>query len=176
MKGSSKNLFIALIVLTGLVLLSSCATGPVAKTGLYENKEYRFTVEYPENFLPEPENQLKKFVVFSAREGSGFPIVSVVISDKKIEFKDVPVYIVKRLETVIGLSNTKILSKKHTKLTDGTPAYELIVTGMPFGGMVLSHMFLFVNKSNKTIHVGVITSEELSEDLKKIPYSLKFYK
>jgi hypothetical protein len=54
MKVSSKNLFIALIFVTGLVLLSACETGPVSKPGLYVNKENRFTVEYPANFYSRP--------------------------------------------------------------------------------------------------------------------------
>jgi hypothetical protein len=99
--------------------------------------------------------------------------MSIVIADK-MKFEDAPGLLIKRLKAYF-YSDIKIISKKNTKLTDGTPAYEVSASSSYHGNRA-NTIFLNVIKGEKIIVVQVTNQKELNEDLKKIPYSLKFYK
>ena len=179
MKRLSYYLSISLIVLIGFTLLSSCKRLPESKQGFYVNEEYRFSVTYPEDFVIR--NPEYKYQVFLAESKLGWTFLSIVIVEK-MDLTDVPNNIVKVLKT-LGASDIKFLSKKHTTLIDGTSAYEVYVlwygnqwdrTVVPVKGAYTS--ILIINRGNKMIGVEITDMKEVSDDFKKILYSLKFYK
>ena len=179
MKGSSKNSFIALIVLTGLVLLSACGTGPESKPGFYVNKEYRFTVTYPENWKRQRDDF--QDVLYTAGDESGSPNFRIRIGEipKGVALKDypkgVPAILKKRLS---ASSDHKIVHEKMITLEDGTQAVEYDMEWNYISDFKLTTTYVTTYKDDKciTVNSSCLYGTVPIDKLKPITHSLKFYK
>jgi len=125
MKKVSQRLGIILLVLAAFVLLQACASAPKLpepKPGLYVNEEFRFSVEYPENWKDDP---LQGTEVLRVANPSQFklPVLTVAVSDLQEGAKlETQGYLdaVKALNP--GSKRFKALSEEEIILNDGTPA------------------------------------------------------
>lgn len=181
MRGFSKNFFIALIMLTVLVLLSDCETGTASKAVLYVNKEHRFTVTYPKSW-----KKLKKInptVPFYVSAAAGLPCLGVYfVTGNFRNFENLPKETIEYwANSYPNSSEHKIVSVNMIILDCGTTAIEFIIEwcwGLGKGGEPLrivtttvvaerDNMLVFVYSTNiagKTIDIN-----------KKVTRSLKFY-
>lgn len=125
MKKLSQRLWVALVLMSGLALLSSCSTLPKPKPGLYVNKDFSFSVGYPEKW------QYQKFLgsaeVLRVANPSQWklPVLVVTIVDKPkgAQLKDAAkAWIDAAKKAFPGSKRFKVLSQEMIKLGDGTPA------------------------------------------------------
>lgn len=179
MKGSSKNLFIALILAAGLVFLLACATGPVSKPGLYDNKEYRFTVKYPENWKRFPTGHQGE--LYRAGDEGGLPGFNIVIGEisKGVALKDFPKGVPANQKRFFPASSDhKIVNEKMIELEDGTQAVEYDIEWKPIPTLKLITTSVTTYKDDKriTINSSCMYGTVPIDKLKQITHSLKFYK
>jgi hypothetical protein len=179
MRVSSKNLFIAVIFAAGLVLLSACETGPASKPGLYENKEYRFTVKYPENWKRFPVGHQGELC--RAGDESGLPSFNIVIGEisKGVALKDFPKGVPANQKRFFpSSSDHKIVHEKMIELEDGTQAVEYDIEWNYLPDFKLTTTSVTTYKDNKriTINSSCMYGTIPIDKLKQITHSLKFYK
>ncbi len=157
--------------IAALILLSACATGP--KPGYFVNKSPEFNVSYPEKWISADltnENE-----VLRVKDARGLPVLTStvrILPKGYVLAKDAPEGLVDALK-LLGGDQIKVVSKKDTKLADGTAAYESIVKWNHPMLPGLVSMSLAAIKGDKVIGVTLTTKGMADDKLKKIPYSLR---
>lgn len=179
MKRLSIRICVTFILMSGLVLLSACVTGPVAKPGLYVNKEYRFTVEYPENWKRFPTGHQGE--LYRAGDEGGLPGFNIVIGEilKGVALKDFPKGVPANQKRFFPASSDhKIVHEKMIELEDGTQAVEYDIEWKPIPTLKLITTSVTIYKDNKriTINSSCLSEKGPIDELKQITHSLKFYK
>ncbi len=125
MTKASHRLWIILLVLIGFVMLQACATAPKLpepKPGLYVNEEFRFSVEYPENWAAQP---LQPNEVLRAASPTQFnlPVVTAGIGDASEDATLDPKGFTEGAKRAIpGTKRFKVFDQEDVTLNDGTPA------------------------------------------------------
>ena len=182
MKRLSIRICVTFILMSGLVLLSACETGPVSKPGLYVNEEYRFTVTYPETWIrktPSAPDQL-----YRAADPSGTPefVARTVDIPKDTALKDFPkVWLELFLKRYFPkTTGHKIVHDKMITLEDGTKAVEYdLIWNLDLPPVKLITTCVAVYRGNKFILIcstGMAAMPGVLEKQKQVTHSLKFYK
>jgi hypothetical protein len=180
MNNLPRALLVTVIVLTVLVLLVACETSPVSKPGLYVNKEYRFTVKYPEEWGEMP--KINPNQIFFVAPPFGLPTLDVSIAPKpdvplEDYTKGAPALTKSLYPTTTG---HKIVHEKMITLEDGTQAVEYDMEwNWDKPPVKLITTALVTYKGNKIIWIGstgMAATPGISEKLKVITHSVKFYK
>ena len=125
MKKSSPSSEVVFIVLLSFIMLSACATLPNAKPGLYVNENLRFTVNYPENWQPQPLQGPVEVLRVANPNQWKLPVLTVSVLDltKDAKLEDAAkgwIEAVKR--DIPGTKRFKIFSETMVTLEDGTQA------------------------------------------------------
>jgi len=132
MKRVSQSLILMSVALLSIAMLTACATAPqeqpkadaVAQTpGLYTNEEYRFTLNYPENWKNQ-KTQLATEVLRVANPNAWLiPVLVATVEDlgdnttlDPKEFTD------SAMKSSPGSKRYKVLEQEDLTLNDGTPA------------------------------------------------------
>jgi hypothetical protein len=158
------------ILAVAAIMLSACATGP--KPGYFVNKSPEFNVSYPEKWISADLTSDNE--VLRVKDARGLPVLTSTvrtITKDYVMAKDAPEGLIDALK-MLGGDQIKVVSKKDTKLIDGTAAYESIVKWNHPMLPGLVSMSLVAIKGDKVIGVTLTTKGMVSEELKKIPYSL----
>ncbi len=125
MKKLSQRLWIILLVLTGFVLLQACATAPKLpepKPGLYVNEEFRFSVEYPENWKSEP-LQPNEVLRAASQTQYKLPVITAGVSDLwEGASLDPEAWTEVVKQAIPGTKRFKVFEQEDVTLNDGTPA------------------------------------------------------
>lgn len=120
-----KKTAIVLLVLGCFVMLQACATAPKLpepQPGLYVNEEFRFTVNYPENWTDEP---LQPGEVLRAANPTPYkiPVITASVADlQESSSLDPKGFTDAAQASVPGSKRYKVLSQEDLTLNDGTPA------------------------------------------------------
>jgi len=139
--------------------------------GLYVNQWPAFSLTYPVRWQEKiPERRF----VFRAEASEGAPSLRIsVIPGMDMPLKYATTFFLPVLEKV-G-QNIKVIYDKAAVLEDGTPAREMEIEWVPYGGPKLNTLFLTIKSEDAWIVVALSdTKGSIGEDLRKIPYSLKF--
>ena len=158
--------------IAALILFSACATGP--KPGYFVNKSPEFNVSYPEDWISA--DLTNETEVLRVKKAVGLPVITSTVRTITKDYvlaKDAPEGLVDALK-LLGGDQIQVISKKDTKLIDGTAAYESIVKWNHPMLPGLVSMSLAAIKGDKVVSVTLTTKGMVSEELKKIPYSLSF--
>ena len=117
--------------------------------------------------MPEPR------FVFRAEASEGIPSLRIsVIPGMDLPLENTTAFFLPELKKV-G-QNIKVLYDKAAVLEDGTPAREMEIEWVPYGGPKLNTLFLTVKSEDAWIAVALSdTKGSIGEDLRKIPYSLR---
>jgi len=119
---SKISVLVALACLIMLPILAWASDLPEQKPGLYVNKEYRFSVAYPENWQS---NTLRPGEVLRAANPNMYslPVITASVSDqKKGASLDVNVFLEAAKQAEPGSDGYKVVSRNDVTLNDGTPA------------------------------------------------------
>jgi hypothetical protein len=128
MKGLSRSVVLAGIVLLSLVLLSACATSSKdqaaagATPGVYKNEEHGFTFTYPESFVMLPLQYDTEVLRVAYPNQWNLPSVVVDVSAVANEALDPQAYMDAVKENNPGTKRFKVLSEKDMTTNDGRPA------------------------------------------------------
>lgn len=173
------------IVLLSMVILLACASTPQPQSlpeqrpGLYVNGEYRFTVEYPDYYLPEP---LQGDDVFRAVNTNPYkiPVVNVTIADAQAgEVLDANAFIKSAQKSLPGSKRFKVLSEKMVTLNNGAPGLTLVYKWTWTDGMTkLQTATMWVLKDGKSISANATTilgGDTTPEMLLGMVSSIKLY-
>jgi hypothetical protein len=131
MKKVSQSFWIILLVLAAFVMLQACATAPKLpepKPGLYVNEEYRFSVEYPENWTPQQLQPADLFRIANPNSVS-LPVLTGGVSDTQKDATLDPKGFTEAVKQAIpGTKRFKIYDQEDVTLNDGTPAKAFTYT------------------------------------------------
>ncbi len=185
MKKMSQSLMSIGIVLLSVVMLSGCASTPQPQSqleqipGHYKNDEYRFTVEYPDNYVL---LDLKKDEVFRAANPNGYniPVFYVIVADAQAGAAlDANAFVAAVEKGVPGSKRFKILSEKMVTLNDGTPGLALTYKWTFSDGITkLQTASMQVLKDGKSISTNATTilgSDTTPDKLLEMVSSIKFF-
>jgi len=181
MKKLSRGLWVALVVLLGFVLLQACATLPKAKPGLYVNKDFRFSVSYPENWRPDKLQGGEVLRVVNPTQWK-LPVLTASVSDqaKGAKLEDSAkgwIAAVKKANP--KTKRYKVLSEKMIKLEDGTPAAAFTLKWTWADGVTkLQTAAVTAFKEKKAVNVSATTifgGETTPDKLLALCRTLKFY-
>ena len=183
MKKVSQSLWTILLVLSAFVLLQACATAPKLpepKPGLYVNKEFRFSVEYPENWLADTLQSEEEVLRVHFPNQWKIPVLTVNVAelsdDAELTSKG---FIEGAKASNPGAKRFKVLSEEMIKLNDGTPALALTwkwswtdgVTKLQTGSVMAFRENISISTSTTTVLGGDTTPEVLLS----IAKTLKLY-
>ena len=177
-----KNKTIVLLALGCFIMLQALASAselPDQKPGLYVNKEYRFSVTYPENWKP---NTLQPGEVLRAANPNMYslPVITASIGDhKKGMSLDPKVFIAAAKQAEPGSNGYKVVTQEDITLNNGTPAkvftYEWTwsdgFTELVTGTLITIKDGKFLSSTVTTIVGGETSPEQLVEMVK----GWKFY-
>ena len=132
MKRVSQSLILISVALLSIAMLTACATAPqeqpkadaVAQTpGLYTNEEYRFTLNYPENWKNQ-KTQLATEVLRVANPNAYLiPVLVATVADiGSNDSLDPKVFTDSQMKSLSGSKRYKVLEQEDLALNDGTPA------------------------------------------------------
>lgn len=138
--------------------------------GLYVNQWPAFSLSYPVHWqqkMPEPR------FVFRAEASEGAASLRIsIIPGMDMPLKYASSFYLPQLEKV-GQS-IKVIYDKVAVLEDGTPAREMEIEWVPYGGPKLNTLFLTIEKGGAWIAVVLSdTKGAVGEDLRRSAYSLK---
>ena len=177
-----KKATIVLLVLGCFVMLQACAGTPKlpeSKAGLYANQELSFTVEYPENYAPQP---LQGDEVFRAANPNPYlvPVLTVSAVDASADAKlESAPFLEAAAAAIPGSKRFKILSEERVTLNDGTPGLAMAYKWTFSDGMTkLLTASMWVLKDGKSISVSCTTilgGDTTPEMLLEMVKTLKFY-
>jgi len=152
---------------------SATAAPEPPKLATFENKLPAFSLVYPGDWktkeVPSPK-------VLRAAGSGGLPVLQVIVNDlpKGMKLADGAKGLVQSLNTEFPGADAKIVYEKDVKLSDGTVAFECEAEWKFQGAMSLNTYDLFVFKDNKLVSIALTCSGAVSDDVKKIAYSVKF--
>jgi CubicO group peptidase (beta-lactamase class C family) len=143
----------------------------VSEPGFYVNLWPAFSLRYPFHWqkkMPE------RGFVFRAEASEGSPSLRIsVFPGTEMPLKHATTLFLQALAKVGR--NIKVIYDKSAVLEDDTPAQEMEIEWEPYGGPKLNTLFLTVKSEYALIVVALSdTKGSIGEDLRKIPYSLKF--
>jgi len=175
--------WIGLVLVVGLVVPVFCATLPNAKPGLYVNKDFHFSVTYPENW--EGQKLLTPTEVLRVANPNEWkvPVLSVNVVDKLkgAELKDAAKgWIDGTKKGFPGSKRFKILSQEIITLEDGTKAAAFTIKYTWTDGVTkLQSGAVMAYKKDKVFTATVTTvlgGETTPDKLLEICRTLRFYK
>ncbi len=185
MKKLPQSLMFIGIVLLSMVMLSACASTPQPQSqpgqtpGHYKNDEYRFTVEYPDHYVPE---RLERDEVFHVANPNTWkiPVFTVNIADAKADAKlDSQAYMDDAKKAMPGSKRFKILSEEMVTLNDGTPGLKMFFKyTMPDGTTKLQTASMWIIKDGKSISTNATTilgGDTTPDKLLEMASSIKFF-
>ena len=181
MKKLSRGLWVTSILLLGLFMLSACATLPKAKPGLYVNKDFCFSVNYPENWQPDKLQVGEVLRVVNPTQWK-LPVltVSVVDQTKGAKLEDsAKSWIAAVKKANPKTKRFKVLSENMIKLEDGTPASAYVIKWTWADGVTkLQSAVVTAFKGKKAVTVSATTifgGETTPDKLLAMCRALKFY-
>jgi len=176
---SKTILLLALVCFIMAPALVSAAELPDQKPGFYVNKEYRFSVAYPEKW--KPGTLLPGEVLRAANTNMySLPVITASVDEqKKGASLDVKVFIESAKKAEPGSDNYKAVSQNDVTLNDGTPAkvftYEWTwsdgFTELVTGALITIKGGKYFSSTATTIVGGETSPEQLLEMVK----GWKFY-
>jgi len=130
MKKVSQSVWIILLVLAAFVLLQACATAPKLpepKPGLYVNEEFRFSVEYPDNWIADALQSEDEVLRVHFPNQWKIPVLTATVADmQEGATLESEAFMEAAKASNPGASRFKVLSEEMIKLNDGTPALAII--------------------------------------------------
>jgi hypothetical protein len=183
MKKVSQSFWIILLVLSAFVLLQACATAPKLpepKPGLYVNEKFRFSVEYPENWLDDKLQSEEEVLRVHFPNQWKIPVLNVTVADLDDNATmDSKGFIEGAKASNPGAKRFKVLSEEMITLNDGTPALALTWKWSWTDGVTkLQTGSVLAYKDKKAISASVTTvlgGDTTPEVLLSIAKTLKFY-
>lgn len=171
---SSTASFISIFFFILTVFLTTETLWAKEATKLYANESPAFTIEYPA-YIQKSNKYLRNKEVFRGMSARKLPVLAISVSELPKNYnpeKDAHKNHFSFLKT-IG-KNVKLVSSKRSKLSDGTPAIEIIYIGDYSGKAKVYTIYLEVIKDNRIVGVHISTDAPLIKDLQDVAYSLKF--
>ncbi|MGD0662696.1 MAG: hypothetical protein ABSD38_31980 [Syntrophorhabdales bacterium] len=185
-----KGLIVVSLIMAGMVLMVAFSTPAQAQNpandlkptfisptpGLYVNGWPAFTLSYPKEWVEFP-SPGPNGVFIAAPPGPDLPrpTILIVVKASPLPLEDwakifMPVW--------VEYADIKVLSNKPSQLKDGTPAWEVETESVERNGARKENLLFLATKKDLTwVAVALIAPEgKLSEDLKRIAYSLTFLK
>jgi len=183
MKKFSRRLLVALVLMSGLALVSSCSTLPKPKPGLYVNKDFCFSVDYPEKW--QDQKFLAPVEVLRVANPTEYklPVLVVTIVDKPkgAQLKDAAKGWIEGVKKSFpGSKRFKVLSQEMIKLADGTPAAAFTLKWNWSDGVTklqTASVVAFVkDKSVSASATTVLGGDTRPDKLLEMCRTLRFYK
>jgi hypothetical protein len=183
MKNVSKRLWIILLVLASFVLLQACASAPKLpepKPGLYVNEEYRFSVEYPEDWIADTLQSDQEVLRVHYPNQWKIPVLTVNVAELSDDAEMTSAGFIEGAKANNpGAKRFKVLSEEMITLNDGTPALALTwkwswtdgVTKLQTGSVMAYREKNSISTSVTTVLGGDTTPEVLLS----IAKTLKLY-
>ncbi len=183
MTKASNRLWIILLVLIGFALLQACATAPKLpepKPGLYVNEEYRFSVEYPEDWIGDTLQSEQEVLRVHFPNQWKIPVLTANVAELSDDAELTSQgFIESAKANNPGAKRFKVLSEEMIELNDGTPALALTwkwtwtdgVTKLQTGSVLAFREKNSISTSTTTVLGGETTPEVLLE----IAKTLKLY-
>jgi hypothetical protein len=185
MKNVSKRLWIILLVLASFVLLQACASAPKLpepKPGLYVNEEFRFTIEYPENWVDDKLQQETEVLRVVNPNQWKIPNLVANVADltEDADLKNAAqAYVDSVKASNPGTKRFKILSEDTIELNDGTPAVAITfkwswsdgVTKLQSGALIAYRE----DKVFSAIGTTVLGGDTTPDMLRDMAATMKFY-
>jgi protein associated with RNAse G/E len=162
---------ISLIVACSLLFAtSSIAAEFEKKPGLYVHHWPIFSLSYPtewEEKTPPPG------LVFRAEGSKGVPTlqINVFVNSNSLPINMAANLVIPVLSRV-G-TNVRVIDNKGSKLDDGTKIQETVIEWVYSSGAKLNTLLTTAAKGKIWIMVFISDTKEISEDLRKVAYSLK---
>lgn len=183
MKKASQSLGIILLVLSGFVLLQACASAPKLpepRPGLYVNEEYRFSVEYPEDWQSDAFQNANEVLRVHFPNQWKIPVLTVTVTDmQEGATLDSKLFLQAAKASNPGASRFKALSEEMITLNDGTPALALTWKWNWSDGVTkLQTATVWAFKDKKSFSANATTvlgGETTPEKLLALAKTLKFY-
>jgi hypothetical protein len=178
-----KKAAIVLLVLGCFVMLQACATAPKlpkSQPGLYVNEEFRFSVNYPENWTIEP-LQVEGEVLRAANPNPyKVPVITASVADLQDGDSLDPKAFTKGVEQSIpGSKRYKVLSEEDITLNDGTPAKAFVYKWTWTDGVSKLVTAAVISIKNDKFFTTTVTTllggDTTPEQLIEIAKSWKFY-
>ena len=183
MKNVSKRFWIILLVLASFVLLQACASAPKLpepKPGLYVNEEYRFSVEYPEDWIADTLQSDQEVLRVHYPNQWKIPVLTVNVAELSDDAEMTSAGFIEGAKANNpGAKRFKVLSEEMIALNDGTPALALTwkwswtdgVTKLQTGSVMAYREKNSISTSVTTVLGGDTTPEVLLS----IAKTLKLY-
>ncbi len=179
----SQRLWIILLVLISFVLLQACATAPKLpepKPGLYVNEEYRFSVEYPEDWIADTLQSEQEVLRVHHPNQWKIPVLIVTVADLDDDAEMTSKGFIEGAKASNpGAKRFKVLSEEMITLNDGTPALALTWKWSWTDGVTkLQTGSVLAYKDKKAFSTSVTTvlgGDTTPEVLLSIAKTLKFY-
>ena len=183
MKNVSKRFRIILLVLASFVLLQACASAPKLpepKPGLYVNEEYRFSVEYPEDWPADALQGVGEVMRVHHPNNWKLPVLTATIGDRDDDATlNSEGFIESAKENNPGAKRFKVLSEEMIELNDGTPALAMTWKWTWSDGITklqTATVLAFREKNAISTHATtVLGGETTPEMLLALAKTLKFY-
>lgn len=177
-----KKAAMVLMVMGCFVIFQACAGAPKmpeSKAGFYVNQEFKFSVEYPEQYVPQP---LQGDEVYRAANPNPYliPVLTVSVADVDADagLESAP-FLESAQAAVPGSKRFKLLSEEMATRNDGTPGLALTYKWTFSDGMTkLQTASMWVLKDGKSISVSCTTilgGDTTPEMLLEMVRTLKFY-
>ncbi|MBW2612192.1 MAG: hypothetical protein JRE12_07470 [Deltaproteobacteria bacterium] len=177
-----KKTAIVLLVLGCFVMFQACASAPKlpeSQPGLYVNPEFRFSVNYPENWTAEP---LQAGEVLRAANPNLYkvPVITASVADlAEGASLDTKAFTVVAQAAQTGSKRYKVLSEEDITLNDGTPAkaftYKWTWTDGVSKLVTAAVISIKDDKFFTTTVTTLLGGETKPEQLLEIVKSWKFY-
>ena len=179
----SQRLWIILLVLISFVLVQACATAPKLpepKPGLYVNEEFRFSVEYPEDWQADAPQSEEEVLRVHHPNPYKIPVLTANVSELSDDATlDSKWFIESAKANNPGAKRFKVLSEEMIELNDGTPALALIWKWTWTDGVTklqTSSVLVFREKNSISTHATtVLGGEPTPEVLLALAKTLKLY-
>ncbi len=179
----SQKLWIILLGLISFVLVQACATAPKLpepKPGLYVNEEYRFSVEYPEDWQADALQGVGEVMRVHNPNQWKLPVLTATVADLDDDATlSSEGFIESAKANNPGAKRFKVLSEEMITLNDGTPALAMTWKWTWSDGVTkLQTATVLANKEKNAIstHATTVLGGDTTPDmLLAMAKTLKFY-